>query len=68
MHTPSLPAQARLQPHVPFSTCPQEIVELLLRSGANSGHVDNFGFTALYEAARMGHDDIIHLLMDYKAP
>ena len=46
----------------------QEVVDLLLRAHVDAGHVDNFGYTALYEAARMGNDDCLQLLLENKAP
>lgn len=42
-------------------------MDLLLRAGANTAQVDNFGFTALFEAVRKGHDECVTLLLEHKA-
>jgi hypothetical protein len=54
--------------HAHTRTHIQEMVDALLRFRADAAKVDKFGYTALFEAARMGHDDCVQLLLDRKAP
>ena len=41
-----------------------EVVRLLLAAGANPSQKDNLGFSPLAEACKLGHDDLIDILVD----
>lgn len=44
-----------------------DVVELLLKSGAEIHHKDNEGCSALYIAAQEGHKDVVEILIKHKA-
>ena len=44
-----------------------DMVSLSLEFGAEVNHLDYFGRTALIDAARAGHEDIVRILLDHDA-
>eukprot|EP00967_Tisochrysis_lutea_P020120 scaffold22890_cov21-Tisochrysis_lutea.AAC.1 len=47
--------------------CAQDAVEMLLKAGADTSTVDSMGYTALFEAVRMGNDGCISQMLKYNA-
>eukprot|EP00967_Tisochrysis_lutea_P033976 scaffold40457_cov23-Tisochrysis_lutea.AAC.1 len=45
----------------------REVVEMLLKAGADTSTVDSLGYTALFEAVRKGNDGCISLMLKYNA-
>ena len=45
----------------------QDVVQLLLEQGADYDLHDCLGNTAMYEACKAKHDDIVELLLQYSA-
>jgi len=43
------------------------VVKCLLEAGAEPNDMDAFGITSMYEAVRMGHDEVIETLREHDA-
>jgi ankyrin repeat protein len=50
--------------HIAAQAGDEEIVEMLIKHGADPKVVDNQGLDALYCAVEMGHDEIVEMLLD----